>query len=95
MGPLFRPGAGSRSSLGRRIQGRASEVARGRFPLGGGNDEGGSAGVGAGGGEIPAASAGMTELGRGCGREVAPEWRVEVVRGLVLVTARYPRQARV
>ena len=45
LGPLFRPGAGSRSSLGRRKGGggetsTASEVARGRFPLGGGNDEG-------------------------------------------------------
>ena len=46
LGPLFRPGAGSKSSLGRRILGagggrwvRAWEVARGRFPLGGGNDE--------------------------------------------------------
>ena len=78
LGPLFRPGAGSRSSLGRRILGRGSEAVRGRFPLGGGNDEeggrewrrdGGGCGGGSGAGcndgavlgEIPAASAGMTE----------------------------------
>ena len=45
-------------------------------------------GVGAVRGEIPAASAGMTDLGRGGMTEV-------VGRGLVLLTSRYPRQARV
>ena len=44
------------------------EAARGRFPLGGGNDEGAGTGCndGAGRVEIPAASAGMTVEGRGC-----------------------------
>ena len=63
---------------------------------GGGNDEKEGAGrrrdvvrgVGAGGGEIPAASAGMT---RKRGWEDRGMWS----GALVLVAARYPRQARV
>ena len=47
------------------------------------------AGLGAGGGEIPAASAGMTEIfGAGMTEGVRRRWR-----GWVLDTARYPRRS--
>ena len=59
---------GPKSSLGRRILGRAWEVGRGRFPLGGGNDEErGAAGM------TGKRAAGMTGKGAGVTRKGAVE----------------------
>ena len=74
----------------------------GPFPLGGGNNGDGECGNGEGLGavlgEIPAASAGMTGVGRGYDEVRVRVWREGawgMARGLVLFSARYPRQARV
>ena len=56
LGPLFGPGAGSRSSLGRRKGGGCGAGKEVGMAGGGGSEVGGVCG------EIPAASAGMTDL---------------------------------
>ena len=102
--PLFGPRAGSVASAGMTERGTAAEAARGRFPLGGGND--GEKGRGMTGwgrdaavvlrsARYPRQSAGMTEMGAGVTRNGAGRDELVVGAVLMLCSARYPRQARV